>query len=281
MNYIRIISVISLFILCSTLPANAQIDRQRADVSKIANGAFWAPALVTQPTTHHLSGGVLNVTVMHSFGIATENTIRNFFGLDNVQNVRLGLDFGITNRWSLGIGRSSLLNVVDLRTKYALLRQKKANGSPFSLSLEGNIATITQENNRPAEDDISMLASLIISRKFNNTISFQLTPIYTHYNNFLLGEESNFLALGAGAEVHLNRRIAFTGEYYPIIGNRPAETKNAFSLGLNIKTGGHVFQLFFTSTTWHVGQYIITHNDKQFWAGDFRFGFNVNRVFGL
>ena len=96
-----------------------------------------------------------------------------------------------------------------------------------------------------------------------------------------MSEENSFLALGAGAEIHLSRRVALIGEYYPVIGNRPEGTKNAFSLGMNIKTGGHIFQLFFTSTEWHVGQYIITRNDEQFWAGDFRFGFNVNRVFGL
>jgi hypothetical protein len=105
--------------------------------------------------------------------------------------------------------------------------------------------------------------------------------MYAHFNRALPGDVTNIFAIGAGAEIFLNERFSIIAEYYPVFGERPAGTDNAFSLGLNIITGGHVFQLFFTSTEWHLEQYVLANNDHQFWAGDFRFGFNINRVFGL
>lgn len=281
MKKIYTICFILLFVLFNIHIAFAQMQRKRATVTQVVDDTFWSPTLVTQATTHQLGGGVLNVTILHSFGIATDEPIKNFFGLDQVQNVRLGLDFGITDWWSAGIGRSSLANVIDIRTKVVLVKQSMNGKMPLSISLKGDLAVITQENLRPFIDDISTLVSAILSRKFNKTISFQVIPMFAHFNNFILSDDNNYFAVGLGTAIHLNKRFALMAEYYPVIGNRPSGTTNSFSLGLNIKTGGHVFQLFFASTRWHIPQFIISRNDNNFWAGDFRFGFNINRVFGL
>lgn len=277
---------IKVILLCILLQfstfgvVQAQMERERADIDPAVD-AFWTPTLITQTTTEHLPARNLNVTIMHSFGIATSNVVRNFFGLDNVQNVRLGLDLGLTNRWSVGVGRSSLLNVVDIRSKYALLRQNESDSKPVSISLKGDLGIITQENLRPLEDDISTFGSVVISRKFNDTFSLMVAPMYAHFSRFGTAGSSDLLSVGLGSSIRLSNRFAFTTEYYPVIGDRIEGTKNAFALGFNIQTGGHVFQLFFTSTEWHLEQYVLANNDSQFWAGDFRFGFNVNRIFGL
>lgn len=281
MKRIHLKCFLLLLLLFPSTAALAQMERVRANVPQVVDDAFWSPTLVTQATTHQLGDGILNVTIMHSFGIATDEPIKDFFGLDQIQNVRIGLDYGITEWWSVGIGRSSLANVVDVRTKFALIRQSPSKNIPLSLSLKGDIAVITQENLRPFEDDISTLISAVFSRKFNETFTFQVIPMFAHFNNFILGDVNNYFALGLGTAIHLNKRFALMAEYYPVLGDRPADTINSFSLGLNIKTGGHVFQLFFASTHWHIPQFIITQNDNSFFAGDFRFGFNVNRVFGL
>ena len=261
--------------------AHAQMERQRATTVEIVDDAFWAPTLITQTTTEQLPAKNLNVTIMHSFGIATTNVFRNFFGLDNVLNVRLGLDYGLTERWSAGIGRSSLFNVVDFRSKYAVLRQTSDDKMPLSLSLKGDLGIVTQENQQPIEDDVSTLISVILSRKFSDKFSLQFTPMYGHFNQVAPAEVNDLFAIGIGSEIHLSNRISVITEYYPVIGDRNPGTKNAFSLGLDIETGGHVFQLFFTSTEWHLEQFVLANNRHQFWAGDFRFGFNVNRIFGL
>lgn len=274
----------SVGILCLLLfstASYAQMERERAETDAAVDEVFWSPTLITQETTAQLQGGTLNSTIMHSFGIATQRPIQNFFGFDNVQNVRLGVDYGLTDRWSLGIGRSSLNNVVDLRTKVALLRQNRSDTKPINLSLKGNIGVITQENRRPFSDDLSTFASAIVSRKFSNQVSLQVQPMYAYRSSVCDGDPNDYLAVGLGSEVHLSRRFALSGEFYPVLSERADGTKNAFSLGLNIETGGHVFQLFFTSTQWHLEQYVVSTNSEQFWAGDFRFGFNVNRLFTL
>lgn len=269
-------------VLCffTSTVAQAQMERKRAQIVEPVE-TFSTPSLMAQATTHQLTPGNLNVTIMHSFGIATRNAVQNFFGFDNVQNVRLGLDFGLTERWSAGIGRSSRFNVVDLRSKLALLRQNTSGSIPLSLSLKGDIGVVTQENSRPFSDDISTLISAIFSRKMNDNISLQLSPMYSHFSLARAGQQNNLFSVGMGAEIQLSNRFSLISEYNPVIGNRNAGTNNAFTLGLNIETGGHVFQLFFTSTQWHLEQYIVANNNEQFWNGDFRFGFNVNRIFGL
>lgn len=279
MRYQKTTVLIPIFLVLFTLNVQAQMERQRADIVEPVE-TFWTPTLVTQTTTENLQARNLNVTIMHSFGIATSDVVRNFFGLDNVQNVRLGLDYGITDRWSIGIGRSSFLNVVDLRTKYSLWRQQSDNSTPISIALKGDFGVVTQENRQPFEEDISTLVSAIISKKINETLSLQLSPMYGYYSS-LDTEEQHLFSLGIASRIKLGERYTLISEYYPVFGNRNSGTKNAFSMGLNIQTGGHVFQLFFASTKWHLEQYVIANNDNQFWAGDFRFGFNVNRIFGL
>lgn len=278
MAYRIVFSII--LIGCLPMQVLGQMERERAEIAKPAE-TFWTPTLISQATSEQLPARNLNVTIMHSFGIATTNVIQNFFGLDNIQNVRLGLDYGITDRWSAGIGRSSLFNVVDLRSKYALLQQKDDGSVPLNLTLKGDVGIVTQENRQPLKDDISTLASVIASKKINDHISLQLSPMYGYYSFVGEGNRNHLFALGVASQINLSDRYSVMAEYYPILGEANPGTHNAFSMGLNIETGGHVFQMFFASTRWHLEQYVMAQNQDKFWAGDFRFGFNVNRVFGL
>jgi hypothetical protein len=102
--------------------------------------------------------------------------------------------------------------------------------------------------------------------------------MYAHFNTPDVPVNDLF-ALGIGGELHLTKRYALSAEYYPVLGDRIPGTTDAFALALNIETGGHIFQLFFASSNWHTEQFILARNMDDFWAGDFRFGFNVNRLF--
>lgn len=259
------------------------MERERVNPGGPVEETFWAPNLIGMETVENISAQNLNVTIMHSFGILTDRTLQDFFGLDDPPNVRLGLDYGITDKWSLGIGRTTFRKVVDLRSKLTVLRETKDGSVPLSLSLKGDIGLTTQENNRPISDDLNYFISLPIAKKFNDRLSLQAAPMYSHFNTVSSfdNEKNDLFALGLGGEYHLSRRYALMAEYYPVLSERNPGTKNAFALGLNIETGGHVFQLFFASSNWHTEQYVISTNDEDFWAGDFRFGFNVNRIFTI
>lgn len=270
------------FLLINNI-SNGQMERERVNPGGPVEETFWAPNLIGMETVENISAQNLNVTIMHSFGILTDRTLQDFFGLDDPPNVRLGLDYGITDKWSLGIGRTTFRKVVDLRSKLTVLRETKDGSVPLSLSLKGDIGLTTQENNRPISDDLNYFISLPIAKKFNDRLSLQAAPMYSHFNTVSSfdNEKNDLFALGLGGEYHLSRRYALMAEYYPVLSERNPGTKNAFALGLNIETGGHVFQLFFASSNWHTEQYVISTNDEDFWAGDFRFGFNVNRIFTI
>lgn len=261
----------------------AQMDRQRVQTGATIEETFWAPNLVGMSTVEHLAAGNLNVTIMHNFGIATTRPLQTFFGLDSGPNVRLGLDYGITPNWSIGIGRSTLEKVVDLRTKLKLMRQSETVSWPVSLALKFDLGVTTVENGRPIQDDLNYLVSIPVARKFNDSFSFQAAPMFARFNtvNTTAGDQEDLFALGLGGEYRLSRRFALMAEYYLVPGERNPGTKDAVAIGLNIETGGHVFQLYLASSNWHTEQHIIARNRDNFWAGDFRFGFNVNRIFFL
>ncbi len=277
------ITLLILTLLLSHNQVAAQMERERVNPGGAVAETFWAPNLIGMETTEQVSAKNLNVTIMHSFGIATERTLQNFFGLDIGPNVRLGIDYGITDSWSVGIGRMTDRKVVDLRSKLSLIQETKDGSVPLSMSLKGDIGLTTLENNRPVSDDLNYLLSLPIAKKVSENLSLQAAPMFAHFNrvNGISETENNLFAIGLGGEYRISRRYALIAEYYPVLGDRNPDTKNAFALGLNIETGGHVFQLFFASSSWHTEQYVIAQNDQEFWAGDFRFGFNVNRIFTL
>ena len=282
MRVLKLFLILIIFLIPGINSVNAQMKRERAELNGSVEETFWAPNIVGLSTVETLPKNNLNVTIMHSFGNLSNRTFKNFFGLDTPPNVRLGLDIGLTNRWSLGIGRTTYEKVVDLRSKMGLIKQSQSGSVPVSLTLKGDLGITTQENNHPVGDDINFLFSGILARKLDK-LSLQLAPMYAQFNtgSSLTGDQESLIALGMGGEYHINDRYALSAEYYPVLGDRNTGTKNAFALALNIETGGHVFQLFFASSNWHTEQYIIARNTDQFWSGDFRFGFNVNRVFLL
>lgn len=261
----------------------AQMERQRVTTGGAIEETFWAPTLVGMSTVENIAAKNMNVSIMHSFGIISNRTLKDFFGLDIPPNVRLGVDYGISNNWSIGIGRSTFEKVVDVRTKLALLRQTKSGSIPVSVSFKGDVGLTTVENNRPIGDDLNFLVSVPVARRVNDLISLQVAPLYSHFNtvNELLGRKEDLFALGLGGEFHLSRRYALGAEYYPVISERNDNTKNAFAFSISVETGGHVFQMFFATANWHTEQYIIARNRDNFFEGDFRFGFNVNRLFFL
>lgn len=273
---------VTLFLLLLNASiAFGQMTRERVNTGGPVEETFWAPNLIGMSTVQHIGPGNLNVNIMHNFGILTDEPVKDFLGFDDQANVRIGLDFGITDTWSVGVGRTTFDKVYDFRSKLTVLRQTKDNRIPVSLGIKGDIGIKTLEDGSDFSDRLNFFSSLMISRRFVDKISLQVTPMYAHFNTVRAGERNDHIAIGLGGEYRVSERFALIAEYYPVIGDRSINTQNAFGLGINIETGGHVFQLFIESTRWHTEQYIISRNDLNFFEGDFRFGFNINRLFWL
>ena len=276
-------------LICTSSSVEAQIPRERANPGGPVDEVFWAPNIITMASVANLPKGNLNLTIMHVFGIATDG-IKDLFGLDDPANIRIGLDYGVSDRVSVGFARSRFEKLFDFRFKANLLRQTKDGRVPLELAIKGDIGIRTDEIGFDLQDRPNYLGAILLARKFSDTVSLQITPMYSHFNTVfieigqdeeIIEEENDHFALGIGGRVVMGTRVAILFEYIPVIGSRSDGTRDEMGVAVNIETGGHVFQLFLKTSLWLTEQHAIARNRDQFLDGDFRFGFNVNRVFSL
>ncbi len=238
------------------------------------------------------AGGVLQFVVSHRFGRVTDG-VQQFFGLDNA-TVHLRLKYSPTDRLTIGGGRSSFENTYDGYLKYRLLWQSKGKRNmPISLTLFSDMAINTLQWQNPERDNkfssrLYYTYQALIARKFKDWLSLQLTPTLVHRNTVELEEDHNDVyALGAGTSVKLTGSIRLNAEYFyvpegQIISKVNAEeAQDAVSIGLDIETGGHVFQLHFTNARGMVPKIFVTQTTGDWLEGEFHFGFNISRVFTL
>lgn len=259
-------------------------------------GTFKATHVVNMQSVEAPAGGALSFLIQHRFG-ALNSGIYNFFGLDNA-NTRLGLEYGITDRLAVGIGRSSLSKTYDGFIKYKLLRQTEmSNRMPVTISVLGTISNFTDsvaQYNYPFEASSAVklsgsnrtvyTAQLLIARKFTRNFSFELTPTYLHYNVVPSTEDKNdVFAICAGARMKITKRMSINAEYnyFPSGQMVSYERYDCFSLSWDIETGGHVFQLVFSNSQSMIESQYITQTAGSWGKGDIYFGFNISRNFNL
>ena len=159
---------------------------------------------------------------------------------------------------------------------------------PVTVAVLGTMAITTLKWEDPNRDNLfsSRLyytTQVIIGRKFSNGISFQLSPSLVHRNLVATFEEkNNVFALGFAGRVKLNKRRSINGEYIYVFPDQLAEGfRNSLSIGFDIETGGHVFQLHFTNSTSMIEKGFITETVGKWSDGGIHFGFNISRVFTL
>jgi len=223
----------------------------------------------------------------HRFGTLNSGSY-NLWGLDNAF-VRLGLEYGITDRLGVAIGRTSTDKSFDSYIRYKLFRQSSgAKNFPVTVT---TIATTNFKSSPPAnenplittKDRLSYVAEVLIARKFSSSFSFQLSGIYVHRNMVYQSYENNDdYAVGFSGRYKITRSVALTGEYfYRLNPKNNTPYYNSLGFGIDIETGGHVFQLVFTNSVGMITRSVVAETDGNFGAGDIHFGFNISRVFQL
>lgn len=249
-------------------------------------GTFKATHLINTQTIESPAQNNLNFVIQHRFGTVNSGAY-NFFGLDNA-TLRLGLDYGITDRLAVGIGRSSYLKTFDAYLKYKLLRQTEGAGLPVSVSLLGAVTDYTQDF--PEETYLNMkyrmayAGELLIARKVSSHLSLQVTPTWLHYNLVpTVSDKNDVFAVGVGGRMRITNRMSIDAEYDILPSGQVVSTTvhNSFSLGWDIETGGHVFQLVFSNSQSMVESQYLTQTSGTWGKGDIYFGFNISRNFNL
>ncbi len=227
----------------------------------------------------------LDFRISHRFGTLNSGAY-NLWGLD-VAYIRLGFEYGLTDRWMIGVGRSNTQKMYDFFTKVKLLRQSSgARNMPFSVTLFAssviNTLRFTQED-RTFRSRLAYTTQLLIARKFNERISLQLAPTLLHRNRVEnIGEQNTVFALGVAGRYKISKRVALTGDYYYVFPDQlDPQYHNSLALGIDIETGGHVFQLHFTNSLGMVEKQFIGETTGQWGQGDIQYGFNVSRTFSF
>ncbi len=286
-------SALAILVICSSLThVKAQDDLlsllgEDSTKKEFVKNAFKATRVITGQSMEQVAAGVLDFRILHRFGRVNEGEY-GAFGLDQA-TIRLGLDYGISDRIMVGIGRSSNRKELDGFIKYRMIWQGRGKGSiPFSVIL---ITGVTKDGLKWADPDrnnyyTSRLAyynQILIGRKFSESFSFQLMPTMVHRNLVETKEDNHDIyALGIGTRLKLSKRVAINAEYFYTLPDQLPETQtNALSLGFDIETGGHVFQLHFTNALGMNERTLITDTDGKWEKGDIHFGFNISRVFTL
>ncbi len=259
----------------------------REETTEYAAASFKTNRVINLHSLESTSAGVLDIKISHRFGFINGG-IYELFGLDQA-SIRIGADYGITDRLTIGFGRSSYQKTYDGFIKYKLLRQSTGlKNMPVTVAVLGTMAVTTLKWEDPNRDNLfsSRLyytTQLIIGRKFSNGISFQLSPSLVHRNLVATSvEKNNVFALGFAGRVKLNKRLSINGEYIYVFPDQLAEGfRNSLSIGFDIETGGHVFQLHFTNSTSMIEKGFITETVGKWSDGGVHFGFNISRVFTL
>ena len=263
------------------------LESETENTTDYTTATFKTTRLINGHTIENVGKRVLDVKISHRFGKVNGGGYE-LFGLDNA-TMRMGFDYGITNYLMVGIGRSTYQKTYDAFLKLKILRQSKGKRNmPITLSYVPTIAlkTIRFEDTSRTNYFTSRLFfthQLIIGRKFSESTSLQLMPTYTHRNLVQLATEPNdLIAIGIGGRQKLSKRVSLNFEYYYQLPDyKLLNTTNSLSVGFDIETGGHVFQLHFTNSQGMSERTFITETTGLWEKGDIFFGFNISRVFTI
>jgi hypothetical protein len=249
---------------------------------------FKAIHIVNAQTIESPAKNALNFIIMHRFGKINDGAY-NFFGLD-MASIRLGLDYGISDRLGIGIGRSSVEKTYDAYLKYKLIRQTAGRNSfPVSISVLGSISNYTKRFlTKPYLNfkyRTKYVTQLLVARKFSPALSLQASPTWIHLNAApTLHDKNEVFGAMIGGRFKFTKRMGITAEYnYLLPDQLPSvdNLHNSLSFGWDIETGGHVFQLVFSNSRGMIETQYMGQTTGSWSNGDIYFGFNISRNFTL
>jgi hypothetical protein len=250
---------------------------------------FKSTRVMNGHSVEKMPSGQLDVRISHRFGELNSGAY-NLWGLDQA-NIHLSLEYGIAKWLMIGVGRGTYEKTYDGFAKFSILRQSSGQKvMPVSLSAVTSVSLNTLKNVNPAQTNyyssrLAYVTQILVARKISPAISFQLAPTFIHKNLVATELDPNDIyAVGAGARLKLTKRISLNGEYYYVVNPKTYLSQkiyNPLSLGFDVETGGHVFQLFFTNSLGMIEKAFIGETTGTWTKGDVRFGFNISRVFTL
>lgn len=295
----KIPAIVSLLVAFSGhLFAQDLMDMLKDEIPKTnyAYATFKTTRVVLGQSIENPPVGTLQFLIEHNFGSLNQGAYA-MWGLDQ-STIRLGLEYGITDWLSVNIGRSSYGKTFDGSFKAKLLRQSTGTRNmPVSMSFYGgtflnSLHWTDESRTNYFSSRMSYIAQMLIARKFSNSLSLQLTPTYIHKNLVPYRTDRNdLLSIGIGGRFKVTQRTSINAEYfYQIPGfvnsysdadNKAVKYANCLSFGVDLETGGHVFQFRLTNAQPMFESAFITETTNKWTDGGIFLGFTINRVFTI
>ena len=252
---------------------------------KLERAAFESASLIESQTNVLYTKGTLEMVMNHRFGLVNSGPGANdMIGIWAPANIRIGVNYSITDFITVGLGTTKDNRLQDLNYKIGLLRQTLSNKMPVSVSYYGNVAC----DARPTSlflnfsDRFSFYNQLIIARRFNANFSFQVAPSFSHINYAERPIKNDIFAVEMGGRVKINPTTSILVDYnLPITTYEGNRTKPGMALGVEFSTGSHAFQLFITNYKSIIPQENVFLNQNNFLNGKFLIGFNITRLWHM
>lgn len=270
-------------------PAFAQADNASEPVMDMFN----ALSLIENQTATTLYKGMKEMQIQHRFSLI-EN-IKNLYGIYGAANSRIGLSYGITDRLTVGIGTAKDYKLQDINWKYAILQQTTDNKMPVSLTYYGNMVLDARPDDSFGPEAtyrfihrLSYFTQFIVARKFNDKLSLQVAPSAMYFNSVPrytdeqndTGYKNFNIGIHAGGRYVLFGNHSLMMEYNQLLTKQDDLTdvqdpKPSLTLGWEIGTPTHAFQLFVTNYSSIINQYSFLYNQNDLTDGQYLFGFNI------
>jgi len=268
-------------------PLFAQEATQTKEAAKPISNTFGTSTLIDNNTVNTPYKGGLEMNIQHRFSRIVD--YHNLFGIYGSANTRIGLNYGITDRLMVGAGTTKDYKLQDIQWKYLILQQTDDNKMPVSLSYFGNVVADLQKSEAfgPASGfknihRFSYFSQLIVARKINDMFSVQVAPSLAYFNSVpqytdSTGYKNLNLGISAGARANLFGAHSLILEYDQLLTkqNITTQPKPNLSLGWEISTGTHTFQIFVANYSQIISQRNLLYNTNDFTKGDYLVGFNI------
>ena len=248
---------------------------------------FKSTRVINMHSIENAAAGHLDFRISHRFGTINSG-VGELWGLDQAY-MRLGFEYGVNDRMMVGFGRSNVNKEIDGFVKYKIIRQSTGSKNvPVTISWFSSAVVRTTPFADPERKNyftsrLYYCHQLLIARKISDALSLQVAPTLVHRN--LVADstvKNDVYAIGVGGRYKLTKRSSFNFEWVPVPGNQLDDIyRNSLSLGFDIETGGHVFQLHFTNSKPMNEKGFITETTGDWAEGDIQFGFNVSRMFSV
>ena len=268
-----------------TQDLEAILERESSDTTHLVFGTFNGTRLLNGHSVETRKKGILEFLISHRFG-KVNSGFDQLFGLDD-SNIRFGFEYAMTDNLTLAIGRSSFEKTFDSYGKYRLMQQKMGkNPFPLSITLFGSATAKTikdylPENKPSFSERLTYTGQVLIAHKFNPDLSIQLAPTFLHFNSVPFDNDPHdMIAIGIGTRIKISKRVSINGEYYYNVNPfESMDVRNSLAFGVDIETGGHIFQLILSNSVSMIEKGFIAETSGGFFNGDIHFGFNISRAF--